>query len=103
MKQKYPELEQVLEKTKNFDTIEAKDIIGLAMKEKDPLCLKVVEKFTQNLGTETGNLVLKSLPYGGVYIIGGVAAGIKDYILGNDVFINAFHDKGRLSEHMMKF
>jgi len=46
MKQKHPELESVLEKSKDFDAIESKDIVALAMKEKDPLCLKVVEKFT---------------------------------------------------------
>ena len=48
-------------------------------------------------------MALKSLPYGGVYLIGGVTAGIKDYILGNDVFVDAFYDKGRLSEHMKEF
>lgn len=46
MKQKHPQLESVLEKRKSFDEIESKDIIGLAMREQDPLCLKVVEKFT---------------------------------------------------------
>ena len=46
MKKKHPELEAVLEKTKSFDDIESKDIIGLAMTKKDPLCMKVVEKFT---------------------------------------------------------
>jgi glucokinase len=76
MKEKYPELEAKLEKTKSFDQIEAKDIILLAINEKDPLCLKVVEKFTENFGTEAGNVTLKTLPYGGVYLIGGVTAGI---------------------------
>ena len=50
------------------------------MKHKDPLCLKVVEKFTENFGTETGNLALKTLPYGGIYLIGGVTAGISEYL-----------------------
>jgi glucokinase len=36
----------------------------------------VVEKFTENFGTEAGNIALKTLPYGGVYLIGGVTAGI---------------------------
>jgi len=103
MKQKYPELETVLEKTKKFDDIESKDIINLAMKENDPLCLKVVEKFTENFGAETGNLALKSLPYGGIYLIGGVTSGLKDYILSNDVFMNSFCDKGRIKNIMKDF
>ena len=28
----------------------------MAIKYNDKLCMKVVEKFTENLGTETGNL-----------------------------------------------
>ena len=62
--------------------------------------MKVVEKFTSNFGTETGDLALKSMPYGGIYLIGGVTAGIKDYMLSTDTFMKAFCDKGRLAEHM---
>jgi glucokinase len=53
----------------------------MAIKNKDKLCMKVVEKFTENLGTETGNLALKTLPFGGIYLIGGVTAGIKEYLI----------------------
>jgi glucokinase len=49
----------------------------MAIKNNDELCMKVVEKFTENLGTETGNLALKTLPYGGIYLIGGVTDGIQ--------------------------
>ena len=48
----------------------------MAMKNSDKLCMKVVEKFTKILGIDTGNLALKTLPYGGIYLIGGVTAGI---------------------------
>jgi len=48
----------------------------MAIKNNDKLCMKVVEKFTEILGIETGNLALKTLPYGGIYLIGGVTAGI---------------------------
>lgn len=75
----------------------------MALLERDPLCLKVVEKLTFNFGTETGNLALSALPYGGLYLIGGVTAGIKDYILskeGNEVFMAGFRDKGRLDQYM---
>jgi len=72
MAKKFPNLEKVLEKEKSFDEIESKDIIDCAMETNDPLCMKVVEKFTENFGTETGNLALKTLPYGGIYLIGGV-------------------------------
>ena len=103
MKEKYPDLEAKLEKTKKFEEIESKDIIQLAINEKDPLCLKVVEKFTENYGTEAGNMALKTLPYGGVYLIGGVTAGIQSYLLENSKFMEAFTNKGRLTSFAQQF
>lgn len=103
MAKKFPNLEKVLEKDKNFDEIESKDIISCAMKTKDPLCMKVVEKFTENFGTETGNLALKTLPYGGIYLIGGVTNGIKEYLTSDTKFMDSFYNKGRLSDHMRSF
>lgn len=82
MKEKYPELEVVLEKdtdhgkAKPFDEIVGKDIVECGMKLNDPLCMKVIEKFSENYGTETGNLALKTLPYGGIYLTSGVTNGI---------------------------
>lgn len=108
-KEKYPQMEAVLEKdseygkAKQFDEIISKDIIDMAMKHNDPLCKKVVEKFTENLGTETGNLALKSMPFGGIYLIGGVTAGIQDYLKTNKKFMEAFCNKGRCSNLMEQF
>jgi|TARA_B110000285_G_C15047331_1_gene575039 glucokinase len=109
MKEKHPSLEVVLEKdtkfgkAKKFDDIESKDIISLAINHNDPLCMKVVEKFTENYGTETGNLALKTLPYGGIYLIGGVTSGIQKYMKNDPKFIDAFTNKGRLVEFMRNF
>lgn len=87
-------------KKNNFDEITSKDIIDAAIIDKDPLCLKVVEKFSQNFGHEVGNLALKTMPYGGIYLIGGVTSGIQDYLKCNNTFMDAFCNKGRLSEFM---
>jgi glucokinase len=109
MKEKHTSLEAVLEKdtqfgkAKKFDDIESKDIISLAINHKDPLCMKVVEKFTENYGTETGNLALKTLPYGGIYLIGGVTAGIQSYMKSDSKFMDAFTNKGRLVDYIKKF
>lgn len=70
------------------------------MEKKDPLCLKVVDKFAEIFGTETGNLAVKTLPTGGIYLIGGVTAGMKDHLLENDTFMKHFYDKGRLAKYM---
>ena len=67
-----------------------------AIKEKDELCLKVVHKFSEILAVEVGNFALKTLPYGGIYLVGGVTMGISDYIRQNDFFMETFYKKGRL-------
>jgi glucokinase len=43
---------------------------------KDVLCVAAVKLFCKLYGTESGNLALKCLPYGGVYLAGGIAAKI---------------------------
>ena len=50
-------------------------------KDADPLCFKVVEKLTEILAVEVGNMALKTLPYGGIYLVGGVTTGIMANLL----------------------
>jgi len=73
------------------------------MNEKDPLCMKVVEKFTGIYGNVVGNVALSCLPFGGIFLTGGVSNGIKEYLLSTDTFMNHFNDKGRLAGVMQKF
>jgi glucokinase len=109
MKKTYPDLPAVLEQdsethqAKQFDDIVSKDIISLAMEKKDPLCMKVVEKFAEIYGTEVGNSALNYMPYGGIYLIGGVTNGIKDYMVNESMFMDNFLAKGRLSGLMKNF
>ena len=77
-------------------------IVEAAIKKKDPLCLKVVEKFTEIFAVETGNTALKTLPYGGIYLTGGVTSGIQDYMLHSDTFLENFYAKGRQEKKMRK-
>lgn len=109
MKKQHPNLPAVLEqdtadkKGLEFDDIVSKDIISLAMEKKDPLCLKVVEKFAEIFGAEVGNAALCYMPFGGIYLIGGVTNGIKDFLINDPTFMKNFHDKGRLSPVMNNF
>ena len=39
------------------------------------------------------------MPYGGIYLVGGVMEGIKQYLMENrEIFIQNFTNKGRLSQ-----
>ena len=106
-KTKIPEkdMERVLEKGDNAktpDEITSKDIVEQAMEHKDPLCLKVVHKFAEILAVEVGNHALKTLPYGGVYLVGGVTMGIRDYICHDKAFQEVFYSKGRFQNTMRR-
>ncbi len=61
------------------------------------LCVATLETFVSILGAEAGNLALKVLATGGVYLGGGIPPRILP-ALEHERFMNAFRSKGRLSE-----
>lgn len=106
MKKEHDSLERILETgedAKSPDEITSHDVIETAMTQKDPLCMKVVEKFSEIFAVQAGDTALKYLPYGGVYLVGGVTMGIRDMLLKDKAWINTFYDKGRLSGVMHRF
>jgi glucokinase len=76
-------------------------IIGAAMDEKKPcpLCAKTLEIFVSVLGAEAGNLALKVLATGGVYLGGGIPPRLVA-ALKSERFLDSFHNKGRLANRM---
>jgi glucokinase len=64
--------------------------------EADPLCKQTMQMFIEAYGAEAGNLALKTLPFGGLYIAGGIAA--KNLaLMDSGAFMQAFRQKGRMS------
>jgi glucokinase len=72
-----------------------------ALKDKDPLCLEALNLFAEIYGAEAGNLALKSMSTGGVYIGGGIAPKILE-VLREDQFMNGFVRKGRFEKMLRK-
>ncbi len=60
------------------------------------LCFETMKIFSGAYGAEAGNIALKVLATGGVYLGGGIAPKILK-TLKNGTFLQAFLDKGRLS------
>jgi glucokinase len=69
--------------------------MGLAAKSE--LCEKTLDMFVSAYGAEAGNLALKVLSVGGLYVGGGIAPRILEK-LKDGTFLKAFTDKGRLSQ-----
>jgi glucokinase len=61
----------------------------------NPLCRETLELFCKLYGSEAGNFALKTLATGGVYVCGGIAPRIIDFLL-DGRFREAFFDKGRM-------
>ena len=72
-------------------------VIGTAALERsDDACVRAVELFVSAYGAEAGNLALKVLPTGGLYVAGGIAPRLLEK-LKEPLFLSAFRRKGRMS------
>ncbi len=75
----------------------AATITRLATDGGDPTCTQALAVFVETYGAEAGNLALRSLPKGGLYVGGGIAPKIVD-TLAEGAFMRAFLAKGRLRD-----
>jgi glucokinase len=72
-------------------------VIGeLGESGESELCVQTLDVFVAAYGAEAGNLALKVLAAGGVYLGGGIAPKILP-TMQNGKFMQAFLDKGRMS------
>jgi glucokinase len=82
------------------DRITAEDqnaVIGQCAEDgSSPLCFETMQMFASAYGAETGNIALKVLASGGMYLGGGIAPKMLK-TLKSGGFMQAFLDKGRLS------
>jgi len=72
-------------------------ITELALSAKSELCEKTLDMYVSAYGAEAGNLALKILSVGGLYLGGGIAPRILEK-LKDGTFMRSFTDKGRLSQ-----
>lgn len=82
--------------------LSAARIVAAAQDGSDPRAVEAARTFVRVLGTVCGNLSLIHLPFGGVYLIGGVARAFKPWLSGAG-FVDAFRDKGRFAGFMRNF
>lgn len=66
-----------------------------ALSGRDDICLEALNWFVRLYGAEAGNLALKAMSRGGLYLGGGIAPKILP-LLQAGAFLDAFCDKGRM-------
>ncbi|MBN8563192.1 MAG: glucokinase [Leptolyngbya sp. UWPOB_LEPTO1] len=70
-----------------------------ALEQRDHLSEKTMQMFIDAYGAEAGNQALKLLPYGGLYIAGGIAAKVLP-LMEEGSFVRSFQLKGRMRSLM---
>ncbi len=79
----------------------AAQITREALAESCPACIETLQIWMEAYGAEAGNMALRILPFGGVYIAGGIALKILPK-LKQGSFVRAFSDKEKLSTQLAK-
>jgi glucokinase len=74
-------------------------VTEMALAGRDAMCAKALDIFVSVYGAEAGNLALKTMAVGGVYVGGGIAPRILPRLT-TGAFVAAFRDKGRLAALM---
>jgi glucokinase len=93
----YPEQPWLTEELKTGDPSARATQIGLS--GADPLCGAALELFSELYGAEAGNLALKCVALGGVFVGGGIAPKMLS-VLQNGSFLRGFKAKGRFTAFM---
>ena len=83
----------LIEEMKNGDMAAA--IANAALSGRDEICVETLHRFVRLYGAEAGNLALKTMSRGGLYLGGGIAPKILP-LLQEGAFLDAFLNKGRM-------
>ncbi|MCL2450380.1 MAG: glucokinase, partial [Polyangiaceae bacterium] len=94
------------ESAENVDAIESAPdrnaaIARLGVEERSEAAARAVEMFVELYGAEAGNLALKTLAVGGVYVCGNIAGNMLS-VIDRGGFRRAFAAKGRFTPMMEK-
>lgn len=82
--------------------LSAAEIMARAVGGADARALRTVGVLARALGRVAGNLSLIHLPFGGVWLVGGVARALAPMLAAHG-FVEAFRAKGRFDELMDSF
>ena len=73
-------------------------ISNAALSQRSALCERALDMFIELFGAEAGNMALKVMARGGVWLGGGIVVKIRERIKATDSFMKGFAEKGRLSD-----
>jgi len=93
-------------KTDNIEASEitSEEIIQRALAKEDRQCTKVLEFFSKLYAKEISNFALNSLPYGGIYLVGGLTNAVTEYLMNDpsSPFKNSYFSKGKTINNLLE-
>ncbi len=93
----FGESEHLELKRELFNTPDKAAIISqYATVHHDPIAMRALDLFVRIYGACAGNLALTTLPFGGLYVVGGIAPKLLPQLM-DGRFLRAYGDKGRMS------
>lgn len=72
-----------------------------ALEGSCPACVETLQIWTEAYAAEAGNMALRVLPFGGVYVAGGIALKILPKMK-DGTFVRVFSDKSKLSRELAR-
>lgn len=76
--------------------------VAAAAQAGDALAIAAQKMFVRIYGAQAGNLALTCLAAGGVYIAGGIAPRMREYMI-DGAFVAAFRDKGPMESLLIHY
>jgi len=88
-----------IDKKVHGEFLDARQDAGIVAKNAKPgtLCYEALEIFAECYGAVCGTYSLQVMPFGGMYISGGVTQKLMNFLIETGLFMEAYHDKGRVS------
>jgi glucokinase len=71
---------------KDIKNIENEDILDAGLNKTCNVCVKVLGLFIAIYAAAAGNVSLVTLPYGGLYLLGGLTVKLENYIIKENHF-----------------
>ncbi|MEP1611283.1 MAG: glucokinase [Roseobacter sp.] len=82
--------------------LDSSAIVSGCTDRSDPIAIEAVAYFIRLTAMVAGNLALVQLPFGGIYLVGGLSSAIVPF-MSEAGFEAAFRDKGRFADFMDDF
>ena len=71
---------------KSYENIENEEILDAGLNKRDEACVKTLELFITIYAAASGNMSLVLLPFGGLYLLGGLTVKLENYIIKEKLF-----------------